>query len=151
MIEHGGDWCERLPIQRCGRGVGIQRAGRLFDQSLVDFCQRDRANARDNRFKVKAFAASLEVAHGCTDERSRHLRSKDTTLDDLPLALRANRFSGLLVSNSCALAYCDASDGAVHIPVWAATSSLELEGHGRASYKDLISEWVNNLRPPSTR
>src|SRR5262249_39803402 len=100
---------------------------------LVDLGQRQRADLADDRSEVGTFAASLEVAHCCADECRRRLRSKDTMLDDLPFPPRPDRFSGFLVSNSCALAYCDASDGAVDVPVGSPWSALELEGHSSAS------------------
>jgi hypothetical protein len=39
----------------------------------------------------------------------------------------------------------------VHIPVWTPGASDELEGHSIASYRALMSERVNSLRPPSRR
>src|SRR6516162_360998 len=151
MVEHGRDRRERLAVERCRRSIGIKRPRRLLDERLVDLRQWHRADARNDRLEVGPLAAGLEVAHGCADERRRRLRSKDTALDDLPLAPRPDRFGGLVVSNSCALAYADPSDGSEDVPVRAAGSSLELEGHSSASYRALMSERVNSLRPPRIR
>src|SRR5262249_35106641 len=75
----------------------------------------------------------------------------DTTLGEFPLPPRADRFCGFAVSNSCALANADASDGTVHVPVGPAGSSLELEGHCKASYSAWMSRSVKSLRAPSMR
>src|SRR5262245_16093284 len=137
MIEHGADWRKDAAIVRGRRSVGAERAGRLLDHGLVDLGERHRSQARNDRFEEAALAARFQIAYGRADEGGRRLRSKDTTLDNFPLALRADRFGGFGVSNACAFAYSDASDGAVDVPVGAAGPADELEGHFRASYSAL--------------
>jgi hypothetical protein len=133
VVEHGRNRREGLAIEGGWGRRWMQRAGRLLDHRLVDLGQRDRSNPRDNRLEVQFLASRLQVTYGRPEECCGRLSAKDTTLDDFPLPLRPDCFRGFSVSNSCALAYSDASDRSVDIPVRPAWSPLELEGHFRAS------------------